>query len=226
MAEHDPPRRLAVVGERGALSNHPAGRGRTTRSPDDLDDVERELWRRIDRGARLRAAAPAAIPPDQLTAAAAVVTQAQVHRDRVYQRVRAIAVALAGPKGWLRLGHRVALLDQQRQQVFLLGCAERDQHAAETALTRLRHRAAARRHYLDDHATTLTDADRARADLDRRLDELVDYYLRLEEPPAWFALGIGTPPGPADFPAWVRQTRNLLERRRRAEVTHPLLPLG
>ncbi|HET6212102.1 MAG TPA: hypothetical protein VFE14_04415, partial [Micromonosporaceae bacterium] len=72
----------------------------------------------------------------------------------------------------------------------------------------------------------LEAAQNARAELDRRVDDLIYAYSQLPEAPAWFRYGLGYPPDRENYASWLTEARAAIAHRRRYGVDHPLMPRG
>src|SRR2546430_1334649 len=81
--------------------------------------------------------------------------------------------------------------------------------------TQLGRPALRRRDYLASHGETLAAARVARAELDQRIDEIIDGYARMAHPPAWFRFGLGYPPRPGEQADWLGRARAEIAKRRR-----------
>lgn len=193
---------------------------------EDVDDDEHWLWRLVEEGERVTAAAPPGPPGDQLTAAGEALTQATATCDRLDDQAAATERALAHPGSWLRPSRRAVLVKQlHRQQAGAVVAAAHRGRAAQR-LAELERRDRQRTSYLAEHRDTLAAAANARRELDRRIDDLIHEYGRMADPPPWFRYGLGYPPDPANYAGWLREAREAIAHRRRFGVDHPLEPRG
>lgn len=200
-------------------------------SPDDraaagaLDVIceeERWLWRLVVEAERVAEAAPPAADPARLREAHERYESAGRAEKRIQARIRATESALARPGSWLRPAHRAALVRHLEEDRAAAVFAAVHKRRIEEIRNRLLAVAAAYEDYLSEHRDILAAADNARAELDRILDDLIDRYARLREPPAWFRFGLGFPPAPGTQREWFLQTRQALAQRRRLALERPV----
>jgi len=193
--------------------------------PERVDDGERELWRLVAAGERITADAPPAVPAEKLAKARSAVTSVGAVLDTVNGRITAIEEALGTPLSWLLPSRRFTLAAQLRRDHDHRTLAREQVSAAQEHLTRLDIAEARRLAYLTKHRAALDAARKARAELDRHIDELIHGYARQAAPP-WFRYGLGYPPAREDYASWLRRARAAIAYRRRFGVHHPLEPLG
>ncbi|MFD0595189.1 hypothetical protein ACFQZ4_24815 [Catellatospora coxensis] len=55
------------------------------------------------------------------------------------------------------------------------------------------------------------------------LDDLIDRYARMAQPPAWFKFGLDYPPEPGQRREWLQHAREAMVERRRANLHRVLL---
>lgn len=194
--------------------------------PDAVGDEERALWTLADEADRIRAQAPVAPEPAEISAARRAVAAATATQRTVEAQVNAVELALSRPGSWLRPRHRLGLTATLRRgrAAYIAAVANREQ--AEYEYAELDQRSAARRRYLAMHQETLVAADAARRNLERRVDDLIDAYGRQPEPPAWFRFGLGYPPRADAYQDWLVKARAAISYRRRHNIDHPLEPTG
>ena len=205
---------------------YPLDNSSATDRLDRIDPAERRLWRQVEEGAKVRAAAPPEPPAEELQAARKQLEQARRAEEALLDKIEHAQQALAEPRAWLRPSQRMALAGQLTEDVNALEPV-RDQIAqAEERVRQYEKQREQRRAYLARYRTVLEVARRAQAELDRRVDALVHAYARLPVPPPWFRLGLGWPPKPEEYRAWLRRARAVVAYRRRYGVDDPLEPLG
>ncbi|MBV1853274.1 hypothetical protein [Catellatospora tritici] len=183
-----------------------------------VDDDERWLWRLVDEAERVAAAAPAGPDPAQVALVEQRYQEAYEAEHKVALRIQATVTALARPSSWLRPGHRTALARHLRDDRAAAVLAAIQRGRFEEMRTRLRTVAARRADYLRTHHDTLSAGRNAREELTRILDDLIDAYARMPQPPAWFKFGLDFPPAPGTRREWLQQARRTMVERRRAAL--------
>ncbi len=184
-------------------------------NPVAVQPRERELWIQVTEAERIREAAPPAPSSADLLAAREAVTHALVLQEKVARQAALVEEALRRPMAWLRPVHRFRLLGQLHSRRVAADATRDRLDRAQARFAELRRQAAHRRDYLAAHAETLAAARTARAELDQRIDEVIDRYLRMTNPPVWFRFGVGAPPGPEQQAEWLGRAREEVARRRR-----------
>ena len=179
------------------------------------DDRERELWDLVEEADQIEAAAPPAPGQDELIAARDGVLAALAQRERVARQVALVEEALRRPSSWLRPVLRGRLVGQLRARRAAEEAARERAERDQVRFTQLRRAALRRRDYLAGHRETLAAARVARAELDQRIDEIIDGYARMAPPPAWFRFGLGYPPRPGEQADWLGRARAEIAKRRR-----------
>ncbi len=202
-------------------AREPLDRVPSPRELDQIGDDERWLWRLVHEAERVEAAAPP--PPDPRLLADTEQRYAFVRlaEARVLNRIRVTESAVARPGSWLRPAHRAALVRHLREDRSAAVVTAVQRGRIEEALSRLRAVAAAHAGYLAEHHTVLSAGRNARVELDRILDDVIDGYARLTDPPAWFRFGLGFPPPPGAQPQWLASARDALAKRRRLALEAP-----
>ncbi len=190
------------------------GRPDTAGEP-TVDERERELWELVDEAEEIRAAAPPAPARTELISARDALLGALALRERVARQVALVEEALRRPASWLRPVQRGRLAGQLRDRRVAEEAARERVERGQARFTQLRREALRRRDYLAGHRETLSVARAARAELDLRIDELIDGYARMPHPPAWFRFGLGYPPGPDEQADWLCRAREEIAKRRR-----------
>jgi hypothetical protein len=180
-----------------------------------VDDRERELWDLVDEAEQIRAAAPPAPARAELVSARDALLGALALRERVARQVALVEEALRRPASWLRPVQRGRLVGQLRDRRVAEEAARERVERGQARFAQLRREALRRRDYLAGHRETLSSARAARAELDQRIDELIDGYARMPHPPAWFRFGLGYPPGPEEQADWLCRAREEIGKRRR-----------
>jgi hypothetical protein len=186
-----------------------------------VDDRERELWDLVDEAEQIRAAAPPAPARAELVSARDALLGALALRERVARQVALVEEALRRPASWLRPVQRGRLVGQLRDRRVAEEAARERVERGQARFAQLRREALRRRDYLAGHRETLSAARAARAELDQRIDELIDGYARMPHPPAWFRFGLGYPPGPEEQADWLCRAREEIAKRRRYGVGSP-----
>ena len=179
------------------------------------DDRERELWDLVEDADQIEAAAPPAPTQDELPAARDAVLDALAQRERVARQVALVEEALRRPRSWLRPVLRGRLVGQLRARRAAEESARVRAERDQLRYAQLRRAAVRRRDYLARHRETLATARVARAELDQRIDEIIDGYARMAHPPAWFRFGLGYPPRPGEQADWLGRARAEIAKRRR-----------
>jgi hypothetical protein len=190
---------------------------------DEISDDERWLWRLIDEADRVAAAAPVGPDPGHLAQVEQRHAAACSIEQRVQARIRATTAALARPTSWLRPGHRAALARHLREDQMAAVLAAMQRGRVEEVRSRLRGLSQSRADYLAAHHATLAAGRNARVALTRLLDDLIDSYARLPEPPAWFRFGLDFPPEPGTRQLWLERAREALTQRRRLALDQPFI---
>ncbi len=180
-----------------------------------VDDEERELWTLVDEAEQIRSAAPPAVARTDLITARDAALRALARCERIAHQVALVEEALRRPASWLHPVQRLRLVGQVRARREAEEAARELAGQAQARFAQLRRAAAARRDYLAAHGSTLAAGRAARAELDRRIDELIDGYARMPHPPAWFTFGLGYPPRPGEQAEWLHRAREEIARRRR-----------
>lgn len=202
-------------------AREPMERVPSSRELDEIGDDERWLWRLVHEAERVEAAAPPEPDPRQLADTEQQYAYIRVAEERVLHRIRLTEGALARPGSWLRPAHRAALVRHLREDRSAAVVTAVRRGRLEEALHRLRAVAAAHTDYLAQHRAVLSAGRNARAELDRILDDVIDGYTRLADPPAWFRFGLGFPPPPGAQPEWLASAREALAKRRRLALDTP-----
>ncbi|MEV6526106.1 hypothetical protein AB0M43_29610 [Longispora sp. NPDC051575] len=187
---------------------------------------ERLLWRQVATGESTRALAPPAPDPDLLARARLAANEAAAAEERLARHIESVTDQLDSAFSWLQPTRRHALARQLR--------VDRGHHAilraragkAVAARDVLEEQLSRHRTYLDDHRPALETAKTARAELDRRIDELIGWYAAQQAQPPWFKYGLGFPPEPSGYAVWLGRARAAVGYRLRFRVDHPLEPLG
>jgi hypothetical protein len=179
------------------------------------DGRERELWDLVEEADQIEASAPPAPAQDELVAARDAVLTALAQRDRLARQVALVEQALRRPRSWLRPVLRGRLVGQLRARRAAEEAARVRAERDQVRFTQLRRAAVRRRDYLAGHRETLAAARIARAELDQRIDEIIDGYARMAHPPAWFRFGLGYPPRPEQQADWLGRARAEIAKRRR-----------
>jgi hypothetical protein len=182
---------------------------------DEVTDDERWLWSLVVEAERVAAAVPAGPDPQQLATVEERYAQACLLEQRVATRIRAAEAALVRLSSWLRPSHRAAVARHLREDRGAAVGAAVTRGRIEEVRHRLRAMATHRAEYLSKHHTTLSAGQNARAELTRLLDDLIDGYARLPEPPAWFRYGLEFPPEPGTHRQWLIAAREAVQERRR-----------
>jgi hypothetical protein len=185
-----------------------------------IDEDERWLWELVEEADRVRAAAPDEPTGDELPAARKALTAALGVQRRVTELNALTWAALNRPSSWLRPRHRIRLARALRHQQEAAAAAAAQVDRTRLALSALERRREHRQSYLARHRETLELGSNAQAELDRRMDELIDRYARMSDPPAWFRYGLGYPRGPEEYPDWLRRARDAIAQRRRHSGPH------
>lgn len=193
---------------------------------DHVDDAERRLWRQVEEGAKVRAGAPPDPPAEKLEAARKALAQARRAAQALAEQIESGETALADPRGWLRPGQRMALAGQLSEDRNAVAPVRAQVAAAEQRVRELERQRDRRQAYLTRYRRVLEVSQRAQAELDRRIDELLHAYASQPVPAPWFGPGLGYPPKPEEYANWLRRARAVIAYRRRYDVTHPLEPLG
>lgn len=209
----------------GARATVPTGRDAASRQQaisalDEVSDDERWLWRLIENADRIAAAAPVAPDPQRLRLVEERYAQVCGLEARISRRLRAAETALARPTSWLRPGHRAEISRQLREDRTAAMAAAIQRGQIEEVRHRLRLLVTQRATYLDAHRVALSAGRNARVELARLMDELIDGYARMPEPPVWFSFGLGFPPEPAERLRWFERARTALTERRRVAATN------
>lgn len=224
-----PPFSGAAADVRAGASGAPAtppGRGRTCAELDEVDEEERRLWRLLAEAERTFADAPARPSAEQLATARATVAEARRIERSLTERLAAAESALANPLSWFRITYRLALNNQIKSGREALTAVQARLDHSTARVNQLEAQHAKYREYLTEHRPVLDAARKARDELDRRVDDLLQGYAALPQPPAWFSLGLGYPPPAEEYDDWMPQARMVLAYRRRYGVTHTMEPLG
>lgn len=190
---------------------------------DEIGEDEVWLWRLVAEADRVAAAAPPQPDPQRVTEVEQRYALVRSIEEKVQARIRATETALARPTSWLRPAHRTALARHLREDRTTAVATAVQRGRIEEVLSRLRSVAQTHRSYLAQHHTVLSAGRNARVELDRILDDLIDSYARLTEPPAWFRFGLGYPPPPGAQPQWLDQARKTLADRRKLSMEQPNL---
>jgi hypothetical protein len=190
------------------------------------DDDEAWLWQVVADGERAQERAPSAPSQEEVALARRALAAATAAERRVEAQVEAVEVALSKPSTWLRPGHRMALAGALRRGRAARIAASSTRDAAARAYAEMDRRAAQRRSYLATYREVLTSAVDARRELDRRIDDQIDAYAKMPDPPAWFRFGLGYPPRSESYGQWLAQARKAIAYRRRHGIDHPLEPTG
>lgn len=193
---------------------------------DRIDTTERRYWRQVDEAAKVREAAPPGPPQEKLEVARTTADQAQKAEERLLQQIKDAEERLSDPRAWLRPGQRMALSGQLTELRNALEAVQEQVTRAERRLRDLEQRRDRRRAHMARNQRALDAGLRAQEELDRRVDQLVHAYANLPVPPPWFSLGLGYPPKPEEYSAWLRLARAVVGYRRRYDIEHPLEPLG
>jgi hypothetical protein len=193
---------------------------------EEVDDEEHWLWQLVDDANRAIADAPKAPSLEELNTARRAVAAAVSDQRRAQDRVRATEVALTGVRVWLRPRQRVEFSARLGRARAALVAADETRDAAERALREMKRRSAQVHTNMAAHRRALADADCARGELDRRVDNLIAAYVKAPDPPAWFRFGLGYPPRAQAYPQWLDRARAAVVYRRRHRVDHPLEPTG
>lgn len=188
---------------------------------DEICEEERWLWRLIFEADRVAAAAPPATDPARVREADQRFESASRAEERIQARIRATENALARPGSWLRPAHRSALVRHLKEDRAAAVVAAVHKGRIEEVRSRLHVIAEVHEGYLSEHRDILAAGGNARAELNRILDDLIDGYARLREPPAWFRFGLGFPPAPGTQREWFYQARQALAERRRLSLERP-----
>lgn len=169
---------------------------------DRVDEAERWLWEQVSAAEQVRGEAPASPKRGELATAGDTLAKAlAVHRQVAWQAELAER-ALRRPASWLRPVYRLRLVREARGRRAALAAAQVRVDRAGRHLDELRRQVGRWREHLAAHRETLSAGRTARAELERRIDKLVDGYARLPEPPAWFSPnGAGTGPTGSARPA-------------------------
>lgn len=221
-----PPFSGAAADVRTGAAPPPPERGRTCAELDEVDEEERRLWRLLAEAERTFADAPPRPDADQLPAARAAVAEARRIERSLVERLEAAETALASPLSWFRITYRMALSSQAKSSRETLTTIRAKAEQASARAQHLEAQHANYREYLAEHRPVLDAARKARDELDHRVDDLLQGYAALPQPPAWFSLGLGYPPPPEDYDDWLPHARMVLTYRRRYGVTHTMEPLG
>ncbi|MGH3712050.1 MAG: hypothetical protein ACRDT4_01075 [Micromonosporaceae bacterium] len=193
---------------------------------DHVDDAERRLWRQVEEGAKVRDSAPPEPPAEKLEAARKALAQTRRAAQALDEQIGAAETELADPRAWLRFGQRMAVAGQLSEDRNAVAPVQAQVAAAEQRVRDLERQRERRQAYLTRYRRVLEVAQRAQAELDRRIDELLHGYASQPVPPPWFGPGLGYPPKPEEYAAWLRRARAVIAYRRRYGVDHPLEPLG
>jgi hypothetical protein len=193
--------------------------------PGDEDD-EQLLWQAVEDGDRADRDAPSAPTPEEVALARRALAAATAALHRVEAQVRAVEIALTKPSTWLRPGHRMELAAALRRGRAARIAATSTRESAARAYADMDRRAAQRRSYLVTYREVFAAATEARRELDRRIDDAIDAYGKMAEPPAWFRFGLGYPPRPESYTQWLARARKAIAYRRRHGIDHPLEPTG
>ncbi|MEV4413516.1 hypothetical protein [Catellatospora sp. NPDC049609] len=185
---------------------------------DEIDDEERWLWRLVEEAERVSAAAPPGPDPRQVALAEQRCQEAYDAEQKVHARIQATQAALAQPSSWLRPRHRAALVRHLREDRAAAVLTAIQRGRIEEIRGRLRDVAARRAAYLAAHRTTLEAGRNASGELIRVLDDLIDRYSRMPQPPAWFRFGLDFPPEPGTRREWLQHAREAMTERRRAAL--------
>ncbi|MGH3645839.1 MAG: hypothetical protein ACRDTM_01465 [Micromonosporaceae bacterium] len=193
---------------------------------DYVDDAERRLWRQVEEGAKVRAAAPPEPPAGKLESARKAMAQARRAARALHDQIDSAEATLADPRGWLRPGQRMSVAGQLSEDRNAVAPVQYQVAAAERRVRELEQRRDKRQAYLTRYRRVLEVSQRAQAELDQRIDELLHAYASQPVPPPWFGPGLGYPPTPDAYADWLRRARAVIAYRRRYGVDHPLEPLG
>lgn len=190
---------------------------------DEIGDDERWLWRLVEEAERVAAAAPPGPDPRQVALAEQRCQEAYEAEQKVQARIHATVTALAQPSSWLRPRHRAALARHLREDRAAAVLTAIQRGRIEEIRGRLRAVANRRADYLTAHRATLEAGRNARVELTRVLDDLIDRYARMTQPPAWFKFGLDYPPEPGTRREWLQHARETMVERRRANLHRVLL---
>lgn len=190
---------------------------------EEIGEDERWLWRLVEESERVAAAAPPGPDPRQVALAEQRCQEAYDAEQKVHTRIQATMSALAQPSSWLRPRHRAALARHLREDRAAAVLTAIQRGRIEEIRGRLRAVAARRADYLRAHRATLEAGGNARDELTRVLDDLIDRYSRMPEPPAWFRFGLDYPPEPGTRREWLQRARETMTERRRASLHRVLL---
>lgn len=193
---------------------------------DQIDTTERRDWRQVEEAATVRATAPPSPPQDKVEAARTALTQARQAEQALQDQIEEAERDLADPRAWLRPAQRMAVSGRLTERRNALEAVGEQVARAERRLRDLEAQRARRGAHLARYQRVLDAGRHAQNELDRRVDQLVHAYARLATPPPWFALGLGYPPKPENYPAWLERARAVVAYRRRYGIDHPLEPLG
>lgn len=221
-----PPFSGTAADVRAGTAGPPPARGRTCAELDEVDEEERRLWRLLAEAERTFADAPSRPAADQLAAARAAVAEARRIERSLTERLETAETALTSPLSWFRITYRLALTNQVKSSRQALTTIRAKAEQATARVQHLEAQHAKYRAYLTEHRPVLDAARKARDELDRRVDDLLQGYAALPQPPAWFSLGLGYPPPPEEYDDWMPQARMVLTYRRRYGITHTMEPLG
>jgi hypothetical protein len=221
-----PPFSGGAADVRAGTASPPPGRGRTCAELDEVDEEERRLWRLLAEAERTFADAPPRPAADQLAAARAAVAEARRIERSLTERLETAETALASPLSWFRITYRLALTNQAKTSRASLATIRAKAEQATARVQHLEAQHAKYRAYLTEHRPVLDAARAARDELDRRVDDLLQGYAALPQPPAWFRLGLAYPPPPEAYDDWLPHARMVLSYRRRYGITHTMEPLG
>ena len=188
-----------------------------------VDDEERWLWQLVDDADRAMADAPQAPALEDLNAAGRAAAAAASRQRRAGSGPRdRLALSGARVRVWLRPRQRAELWAAHEHALAALVTAAETRDAADGALREMKRQSARLRTYLAAHRRVLADADSARHDLDRRVDDLIAAYTKAPDPPAWFRFGLGYPPRAESYPQWLDRARTAVAYRRRHGVDLPM----
>ncbi|WP_018349073.1 hypothetical protein [Longispora albida] len=214
------PARPFTVLPGGSALTHSSGSSGTT------GDDDRLLWRQVTAGETVTARAPGAPDSGRLAVARAEAAAAVAAEERLAGHVDDLTAQLASPAAWFQPARRHALARQLRLDRGHLGVLRARAAKAISARDQLEDQLSRHRAYLDDHRPTLDTAKLAKAELDRRIDDVITAHAASTVQPPWFRYGLGFPPEAASYPAWLRRARAAVGYRLRFRVDHQLEPLG